>query len=159
MIQILESLILAQDERFACCVCAFNILAFFRNSRLLNSKEFFLQNFLKKISGSFYRCLIFKVRLTLFVSEAPKAILTHPFDFVKNFFHIFRTFFQSSLCGPLKFVVFTPLSRVLRYNTKHFPVCQAFFSSFFNFFSYFFPPATFSVFSKKSSNMLGDSNG
>ena len=105
------------------CMC-FQHTCFFRNSRLLNSKEFFLQNFLKKISGSFYRCLIFKVRSTFLSRGAVSMNISHFSAFVKNFFRFFLSFFQNFVLRCARFVS-TPL-----YYQRSFHLSTLFFKFF-----------------------------
>ena len=100
---------------------------FFQKIRLLNSQGVFPLKLLKKISGSFYRCLIFKVRRT-WVSPQRGSLLYHAVGCLsRGFFKLFSLLPKSSLL----FVSLSCVSRrVPRYNTKFNPSCQPLFSLF-----------------------------
>ena len=101
---------------------------FFQKIRLLNSQGVFPLKLLKKISGSFYRCLIFKVRRT-WVSPQRGSLLYHAVGCLsRGFFKLFSLLPKSSLL----FVSLSCVSRrVPRYNTKFNPSCQPLFFTFF----------------------------
>ena len=101
---------------------------FFQKIRLLNSQGVFPLKLLKKISGSFYRCLIFKVRRT-WVSPQRGSLLYHAVGCLsRGFFKLFSLLPKSSLL----FVSLSCVSRrVPRYNTKFSPSCQPLFFTFF----------------------------
>ena len=101
---------------------------FFQKIRLLNSQGVFPLKLLKKISGSFYRCLIFKVRRT-WVSPQRGSLLYHAVGCLsRGFFKLFSLLPKSSLL----FVSLSCVSRrVPRYNTKFSPSCQPLFFAFF----------------------------
>lgn len=105
---------------------------FFQKIRLLNSQGVFPLKLLKKISGSFYRCLIFKVRRT-WVSPQRGSLLYHAVGCLsRGFFKLFSLLPKSSLL----FVSLSCVSRrVPRYNTKFSPSCQPLFFTFFEVFS------------------------
>ena len=85
---------------------------FFQKIRLLNSQGVFPLKLLKKISGSFYRCLIFKVRRT-WVSPQRGSLLYHAvgclsrgfFNFQKKF-HCFGRVLQFAFSVRLRSVQF-----------------------------------------------------
>ena len=108
---------------------------FFQKIRLLNSQGVFPLKLLKKISGSFYRCLIFKVRRT-WVSPQRGSLLYHAVGCLsRGFFKLFSLLPKSSLL----FVSLSCVSRrVPRYNTKFNPSCQPLFSLFLKFFLIYF---------------------
>ena len=107
---------------------------FFQKIRLLNSQGVFPLKLLKKISGSFYRCLIFKVRRT-WVSPQRGSLLYHAVGCLsRGFFKLFSLLPKSSLL----FVSLSCVSRrVPRYNTKFSPSCQPLFSLFLKKFFWF----------------------
>ena len=109
---------------------------FFQKIRLLNSQGVFPLKLLKKISGSFYRCLIFKVRRSLSFSLVRGSLLyiTLP-RLSSTFFKLFSLFPKSFLKALF---LYLPLAECPDIIPKLPPLVNPLFWFFLTFFEKFF---------------------
>ena len=105
---------------------------FFQKIRLLNSQGVFPLKLLKKISGSFYRCLIFKVRRSLSFSLVRGSLLyiTLP-RLSSTFFKLFSLFPKSFLKALFSYL---PLAECPDIIPKLPPLVNPLFWFFSTFF-------------------------
>ena len=105
---------------------------FFQKIRLLNSQGVFPLKLLKKISGSFYRCLIFKVRRSLSSSLVRGSLLYITLPCLSStFFKLFSLFPKSFLKALFSYL---PLAECPDIIPKLPPLVNPLFWFFSNFF-------------------------